>query len=124
MTPDPTAPAVTLQASVPVASAERVRPNMRLLSLLALGHLVIDTNQGALPAILPFLKASLALSYTATGVIVLVANVTSSLIQPLFGYFADGPRAAGCCRCPCFSPRSGSPSRDWRLPMPSCSRSS
>ncbi len=89
MTPDPTAPAVTLQASVPVASAERVRPNMRLLSLLALGHLVIDTNQGALPAILPFLKASLALSYTATGVIVLVANVTSSLIQPLFGYFAD-----------------------------------
>ncbi|HET8575779.1 MAG TPA: MFS transporter [Methylomirabilota bacterium] len=62
---------------------------MRLLTLLALGHLVIDTNQGALPAILPFLKSALSLSYTATGVIVLMANVTSSLIQPLFGYFAD-----------------------------------
>jgi len=62
---------------------------MRLLSLLALGHLVIDTNQGSLPAILPFLKSSLSLSYTATGAIVLMANVTSSLIQPLFGYFAD-----------------------------------
>ena len=89
MTPDPAAPAVTLQAPVPVASVMRVRPNMRLLSLLALGHLVIDTNQGALPAILPFLKSSLSLSYTATGAIVLMANVTSSLIQPLFGYFAD-----------------------------------
>jgi FSR family fosmidomycin resistance protein-like MFS transporter len=89
MTPDPAAPAVTLQAPVPVASVERVGPNMRLLSLLALGHLVIDTNQGSLPAILPFLKSSLSLSYTATGAIVLMANVTSSLIQPLFGYFAD-----------------------------------
>src|SRR5205823_1194023 len=35
------------------------------------------------------LKSSLALSFTATGVIVLVANTTSSLIQPLFGYLAD-----------------------------------
>jgi FSR family fosmidomycin resistance protein-like MFS transporter len=66
-----------------------VRPNVPLLGLLALGHLVIDTNQGSLPAILPFLRAALGLSYTATGVIVLVANVTSSLIQPLFGYLAD-----------------------------------
>jgi FSR family fosmidomycin resistance protein-like MFS transporter len=89
MTPDPTAPAVALPTSVPAAPADRVRPNMRLLTLLALGHLVIDTNQGALPAILPFLKSALSLSYTATGVIVLMANVTSSLIQPLFGYFAD-----------------------------------
>ena len=62
---------------------------MRLLSLLALGHMVVDINQGALAALLPFLKSALALSYTATGIIVLTSNVTSSLIQPLFGYFAD-----------------------------------
>ncbi len=62
---------------------------MRLLSLLALGHLVVDSNQGSLTALLPFLKSALALSYTATGIVVLMANVTSSLIQPLFGYFAD-----------------------------------
>src|SRR6185437_8113948 len=54
-----------------------------------LGHMVIDINQGSLPAILPVLKDALNLSYAATGVIVLTANVTSSLIQPLFGYFAD-----------------------------------
>jgi len=62
---------------------------MRLLGFLALGHMVVDINQGSLSALLPFLKSGLALSYTATGVVVLMANTTSSLIQPLFGYLAD-----------------------------------
>jgi FSR family fosmidomycin resistance protein-like MFS transporter len=39
--------------------------------------------------ILPYLKDALNLSYAATGMIVLAANTTSSLIQPLFGYLAD-----------------------------------
>jgi len=90
MTPEPSSPAVALPAPAGVvASAERARPDMRLLGMLALGHMVIDINQGSLPAILPFIKDALNLSYAATGVIVLTANVTSSLIQPLFGYFAD-----------------------------------
>ncbi|MBI2525880.1 MAG: MFS transporter [Candidatus Rokubacteria bacterium] len=92
MTPDPAAPAVPLTASVVTAAGERVRPNMRLLGLLGLGHMVIDVNQGSLPAILPFLRSALDLSYTATGVIVLAANITSSLIQPLFGHLADRSR--------------------------------
>src|SRR5262245_28180726 len=87
MPPDSAAPAVTIPASL--APTTRARPDMRLLSLLALGHMVVDINQGALAALLPFLKSALALSYTATGIIVLTSNVTSSLIQPLFGYFAD-----------------------------------
>jgi FSR family fosmidomycin resistance protein-like MFS transporter len=70
-------------------AAARARPNARLLGLLALGHLVVDTNQGALPALLPFLKASFGLSYTAAGTVLLVANVTSSVVQPVFGYLSD-----------------------------------
>jgi len=62
---------------------------MRLLSLLALGHMVVDINQGSLAVILPFIKDALRLSYTATGFIVLMANITSSVIQPLFGFLAD-----------------------------------
>jgi len=89
MMPDPGAPAVALPAHVGPASGDRATPNYRLLGLLALGHLVIDTNQGSLPALLPYLKAALGLTYTATGVIVLMANITSSLIQPLFGFLAD-----------------------------------
>jgi MFS transporter, FSR family, fosmidomycin resistance protein len=89
MTPDPSAPAVAFPAHAVPAPADRARPNYRLLGLLALGHLVIDTNQGSLPALLPYLKTALGLSYTATGVIVLMANITSSVIQPLFGFLAD-----------------------------------
>src|SRR5499426_4378997 len=89
MTPDPRAPAVALPAPVVVVSVDQSRPNYRLLSLLALGHLVIDTNQGSLPALLPYLKTALGLTYAATGMIVLMSNVTSSLIQPLFGFLAD-----------------------------------
>ena len=89
MTPDPSAPAVTLPAPAVPVPVDHSRPNYRLLSLLALGHLVIDTNQGSLPALLPYLKTALGLTYTATGMIVLMSNVTSSLIQPLFGFLAD-----------------------------------
>ena len=88
MTPDPSASAVALPAPV-AAHAVRARPDMRLLGLLALGHMVIDINQGSFPVILPYLKDALNLSYAATGMIVLAANTTSSLIQPLFGYLAD-----------------------------------
>ncbi len=76
-------------ASFLTDSVSRVRPNTRLIALLALGHLVIDTNQGSLAAVLPFLKSVHGLSYAEAGIIVLVANITSSIIQPLFGYMAD-----------------------------------
>src|SRR5437762_956555 len=68
---------------------ERVRPHTRLIALLALGHLVIDLNQGAIPAVLPFLRTAHGWSYAQAATIVLVGNLASSLIQPLFGYFSD-----------------------------------
>ena len=63
--------------------------NKKALALLGLGHLMVDLNTGALPALLPFLKTSFGLSYTMIGALVLVANMTSSIIQPLFGYLSD-----------------------------------
>ncbi len=72
-----------------VEPAARVRPNAKLIGLLALGHLVIDVNQGSLPAVLPFLRAAHGLSYAEAGTIVLAASVTSSIIQPLFGWLSD-----------------------------------
>jgi MFS transporter, FSR family, fosmidomycin resistance protein len=63
--------------------------NLKILLVLSMGHLVTDIYQSALPAILPFLKENLSLSYTMAGVILLAANFTSSLIQPLFGYLSD-----------------------------------
>lgn len=63
--------------------------NIKMLLILSLGHLVTDIYQGSLPAILPFLKDKLALSYAMTGAIMMASNLTSSVIQPLFGYLSD-----------------------------------
>ncbi len=48
-----------------------------------------DINQGALPAMLPFFIAAYDLSYTAAASIVFAVNMSSSVIQPLFGIAAD-----------------------------------
>src|SRR5918996_4784333 len=72
-----------------VAAQARVRPNARMLLLLATGHLTFDSLQGALPAVLPALRAAHGLTYEAAGLIVLLANITSSVIQPAFGYLSD-----------------------------------
>ena len=60
-----------------------------LLFLLSFGHLCTDIVQGALPALLPYLKDKFSLSYTVTGTLLLAAHLTSSVIQPLFGYVTD-----------------------------------
>ncbi len=63
--------------------------NLKVLLILSLGHLVVDIYQGALPVTLPFIKDKLGLSYTMTGFILMMANFTSSILQPVFGYFSD-----------------------------------
>ena len=57
--------------------------------LVSLGHLSCDINGGALPAILPFLRASYDLSYQATGGLIFAYACLSSMIQPLFGLLSD-----------------------------------
>ena len=59
------------------------------MALLSSGHLATDLANGALPALLPFLKDRFSLSYTAVGAIVLASQASSSLIQPLFGLWSD-----------------------------------
>jgi FSR family fosmidomycin resistance protein-like MFS transporter len=63
--------------------------NKKALAILSAGHLITDVNQGALAALLPFFKEALNLSYTTAGIILLFGNLTSSVIQPLFGYLSD-----------------------------------
>jgi FSR family fosmidomycin resistance protein-like MFS transporter len=63
--------------------------NKKALTLLSAGHFTTDISQGALPVLLPFFKDALNLSYTTSGVIILSTNLTSSIIQPAFGYLSD-----------------------------------
>ena len=61
----------------------------RQVGILSAGHLATDINQGALPAMLPFFIAAYDLSYAAAAGIVFAANMTSSIVQPVFGHAAD-----------------------------------
>ncbi len=64
---------------------------MHLLKLLiiSLGHLTVDTAQGAIPLFLPYLKEIFSLSYLEVGLILFFSSITSSIIQPLFGFISD-----------------------------------
>ncbi len=63
--------------------------NLKIILILSLSHLVTDLTGSALPAMMPFMKNTLHLSYTAVGTVIMVSNMTSSIIQPLFGYLSD-----------------------------------
>ncbi len=70
-------------------SAARTSVDRRGMGLLALGHMTVDSCQGAVPALLPFLVARRDYSYAAASGLVLAATVSSSVIQPYFGYHSD-----------------------------------
>jgi MFS transporter, FSR family, fosmidomycin resistance protein len=59
------------------------------MAVVSAGHLFTDVSQGAVPALLPFLKSHMHLSYTAVSALVLAATISSSVIQPVFGRYSD-----------------------------------
>src|ERR1700709_1064524 len=82
-------PNVTASA---VAEPRSLRRSLRPLGLLNSAHLVTDLAQGSVPALLPFLRTELHLSYTRTAAIMLAATVASSVVQPIFGHLFDTRR--------------------------------
>lgn len=62
---------------------------LSLSSLLALGHGVNDLFSNSLSGLLPLITALFGLSYLLAGVVAMVYNVTSSIMQPLFGHWFD-----------------------------------
>jgi MFS transporter, FSR family, fosmidomycin resistance protein len=67
----------------------RVGIHKGAMTALAAGHLGTDFANGALPALLPFLKDRFSLSYTLAAVLMLASTASSSLVQPLFGLWSD-----------------------------------
>lgn len=63
--------------------------NKLILIVLSLGHMITDINQGAVPVMLPYLRSAFHLSYSQLGFLVFIANVSSSVLQPLFGLWSD-----------------------------------
>jgi MFS transporter, FSR family, fosmidomycin resistance protein len=63
--------------------------NRRIQAVLSFSHLATDLSQGAIPALLPVFKELFHLSYAGVGFVVLMANVSSSVVQPAFGALSD-----------------------------------
>ena len=63
--------------------------SLPVLITLSLCHLLNDLLQALLPAIYPMLKDDFGLSFTQIGLITLTSQVTSSLLQPIVGFYTD-----------------------------------
>jgi len=63
--------------------------NRKRLGLLTGTHSVNDLYQGLIPALLPFMVLERGYSYTAVSGLILAATGLSSVVQPLFGLYAD-----------------------------------
>lgn len=60
-----------------------------LLTLLSLGHFTVDMHTGSLPTLFPEIRNAYGISYTQVGLLMLISQITSSVIQPLFGLISD-----------------------------------
>jgi FSR family fosmidomycin resistance protein-like MFS transporter len=63
--------------------------NYKILWTICFAHLLNDMVTAIVPAMLPLFKRSLELSYLQLGVIVCVATVSASFLQPLVGLMTD-----------------------------------
>ena len=72
-----------------ISAEMRKGVDKRAMAVLSAGHLFTDVNQGAVAALIPFLVAERGLSLAAAGTLVLAATLSSSIVQPIFGYFSD-----------------------------------
>ena len=67
-----------------------MRHNIRhATALLSTGHAMVDFYANFLPILLPLLVLKFGLSLTMCGVLVMVASVTTNMLQPIFGYLMD-----------------------------------
>lgn len=71
---------------------DREKTVFRVLLAICICHLLNDSMQSILPAIFPMMKEKFHLSFVQVGAISLVIQLTSSLIQPWVGLYADRHR--------------------------------
>ncbi|MGA9139034.1 MAG: MFS transporter [Methanocella sp.] len=77
-----------MEREKPVTGEEQGLDKLRIF-ILSLGHMVNDAYSNVIPPLLPMLQAAYHLNYTLSGLIMTVYTITSSVIQPVFGYIAD-----------------------------------
>ena len=64
-------------------------PNLKAVKWLEFSHFVIDCYPGFIAPLLPFITAKIGVEMAAAMLIISIANISSYLLQPIFGYMAD-----------------------------------
>ena len=67
----------------------QIRTDRREITILSISHLITDINQGAVPALLPFLVMQRGMSYLGASGVVMAATLVSSILQPILGHSSD-----------------------------------
>ena len=68
---------------------ENLSQNKKALFWLGGGHFINDIYTGILNPIMPFIATKIGISMAIATVVLTVSHIFSSLLQPLFGFFAD-----------------------------------
>ena len=66
-----------------------VKQTQKAIIWLCMAHFVCDIYTGFLNPIMPFIAAKLGFSMAVAAVIISVSHICSSMLQPIFGFFAD-----------------------------------
>jgi len=80
--------------SAPLTAAAVDQPRVErtaftILAAISVAHLLNDAIQALIPALYPILKSSFRLTFAQVGLITLMLQLTSSLVQPLVGLYTD-----------------------------------
>ena len=94
-----------LSSSVRIPAApETGKTVYPILLMISATHLLNDMMQSVIPAVYPLLKARFGFSFAQIGIITLVFQMTSSLLQPVMGTLADRhPRPYSLALGMCFT---------------------
>ncbi|HZG86498.1 MFS transporter [Paenibacillus sp.] len=77
------------QPKPPEAGAAAARTVFPVVLAVSVIHMLNDSMQAVVPAILPALKGALTLTYTQIGFVIFALNMTSSVLQPVIGMYSD-----------------------------------
>lgn len=69
--------------------SENAENNKKAIGWLSWAHLTNDVYTGFVNPIMPFISAKIGISLAVATVVLSISNIFSSLLQPIFGFFAD-----------------------------------
>lgn len=96
------------------------KTNQKAVKALTLGHFWVDCCTNFMSAILPFIAANIKISLALAGTVISISHLLSSVLQPVFGFIADGIKKRffifwGVLLSSIFFPLTGIVTSYWQL---------